>query len=155
MSTNYECALTGLESDPSMHDESDGLGDLPVGWTRVVWSRRSYNPKWVRIQQVKEMKTQAILSQVPDSERGKQEPLVRIQLDAEFFGLENSTPMYLAEEDVVFISDSGDIVSAVNEVRSQLGMNPIEFEEDDEETSDKSADEAINQELDSAKQEGT
>lgn len=132
MSIDYECALSGLEAEPGVMDDSDGLGDLPVGWTRVVWSRRSYNPKWIRIQQVKELKVQAILNQIPESERPKQEPLVRIQLDAEFFGLENSTPMYMSEQDEVFISDSGDIVTAINEVRTQLGMEPLVFDEGEE-----------------------
>lgn len=159
MSTSYECALSGLESEPGMNDDSDGLGDLPVGWTRIVWSRRSYNPKWIRIQQVKEMKTQAILSQVPETERPKQEPLVRIQLDAEFYGLESSTPMYLTDEDVVFISDSGDIVAAINEVRGQLGMEALVYDEDGDEEEDgseaKAVEDAVEKELNSAEKEGT
>lgn len=145
MSTSYECALSGLEAEPGIADESDGLDDLPVGWTRIVWSRRVLNPKWVQIQQVKAMKKEAILNQVPETERPRQDPFVRIQLDAEFYGLESSTPMYMSDQDVVYISDSGDIVAAINEVRSQLGMEPVEF--DDADAEDDSVNTEINQAL--------
>lgn len=139
--SNYECALSGVESEPGIADESDGLGDLPVGWTKITWSRRGYNPRWLQIQGIKDMKLKAVLSQIPPEAQEMQEQVIRLQLDAEFFGLENATPMYLSEDEEVFISDSGDVVSTLNEIRTQLGMAELTFDEEE-----------IEKELDSAKE---
>jgi len=136
---DYECALTGIVAESSFPDDCDGLGDLPVGWTRVHLVRRQYNPKWLLIQQVKQNMIEALLQQVPEDLHSSQQYVVGLQVEAQFHSLEEQTPMYLSDvEDVVYISDSGEILGALNEIRSALSQEslpePLEEEEEEEES---------------------
>jgi len=133
----YECALSGLTTEAADHDDSDGLGELPVGWTEIRIRRRQYNPRWLAIQQVKESSVMGLLAQLPPEIRASQELGIRVQIDATFFGLEDSTPMYLSDiEDVVYLSDSEDILEGINEVRGSLGLDPVVQDEDEDEEED-------------------
>ena len=134
---DYECSLTGVVAESGFPDDCDGLGDLPVGWTRIHLVRRQYNPKWLLIQQVKQNMIEALLQQVPEDLHSSQQYVVGLQVEAQFHSLEEQTPMYLSDvEDVVYISDSGEILGALNEIRSSLSLEslpePLEEEEEEE-----------------------
>lgn len=131
----YECALTGITEASVPSDTSDGLDNLPVGWTKVTISRRSYNPKWLMIQQVKEAMIDGLMSQLPPDIQDLQRMAVALQVEAQFHAIEKDTPVYAKDiDDVVFLSDSGEIVESINEMRALLGLDAIvESEEDDEE----------------------
>jgi hypothetical protein len=129
----YECALTGLTEEGGQPDESDGLGDLPVGWTKVRITRRQYNPKWLLIQQVKQGMVEGLLQQFPAELRSVQQYALSIQVEAQFHGLESETPMYLPDvDDVIYISDAGEVMESFNEVREMLGLEPLPEEEDED-----------------------
>lgn len=134
MMYEYECAMTGLTREGGADDDSDSLGDLPVGWTRVQMTRRAYNPRWVMIQQVKEAMVANLLQQVPPEMQQVQSYVVSLQVDAQFHALESETPMYLPDiDDVVYLSNEGAIVESINELRDMLGLEALVLEEDDEE----------------------
>ena len=131
----YECALTGSTEAPGIEDDSDGLSDLPVGWTRIKLSRRRYNQKWLAIQQLKEVSVEGLLQQLPPESRDFQRYLVSLQIEAQFHSLEAATPMYESDEDTVYLSDSGEILASINEIRETLGLEPLSDDpsEDEEE----------------------
>jgi hypothetical protein len=130
----YECALTGLTEDAAYPSSSDGLEDLPVGWTKITMTRRQYNSKWLAIQQVKDATVEALLQQFPEEIREVQRFVVQIQVEAQMKALESDTPMYLTDvEDVVYVSDSGEVLSALNELRQNLGLEELPEEEDEAE----------------------
>lgn len=134
----YECALTGLTAPGVEPTDVDGLDDLPVGWMRIRITRRKYNPKWVLIQQVKEAMIDGIVSQFPPEVQDMQRYAVLIQVEAQFHGLEKDTPMYVPDvDDVVYLSDSGEILESINDIRNSLGLDSIStesIEEDEDET---------------------
>jgi hypothetical protein len=138
----YECALTGVVQQGGHEDQSDKLGDLPVGWTRIQMTRRQYNPKWVLIQQVKDAMVEGLMAQFPAEARGVQLYAVTIQVEAQFHSLEKDTPMYMPDvDDVVYISDSGEIADNVNEVREMLGLSELPEEGEEEEEEEEEEDE--------------
>lgn len=140
----YECAVSGNVAEAGLHDETDGLGDMPVGWTQIRMTRRQYNPKWVFIQQVKEAMMQNLLSQFPAEVAEAQRMPLLIQVEAQFHSLEKDTPVYTTDiEDVVYLSDKGDVIDSLNEVRELLGLEPVEKgeEEADEEEEAEEVDE--------------
>lgn len=126
MSFDYECALTGLGGLAGGEDDSDGMGDLPVGWTRVTITRRQFNPDWVLLQQVKGAMIDTLLQQIPEQYRAAQRPTVALQVTATYYAMEQDTPMYMADvEDMVFLSDSNEIVEDINDLRLSLGLDPV------------------------------
>jgi hypothetical protein len=132
----YECALTGQQSPAGISDDSDGMGDLPVGWTKITIQRRQYNPQWLLLQQVKEAMMAGILHQLPPEIRAQQAAAIELQVTATFYAMEQDTPMYEADvEDVVYLSDSGEIVEDINDLRQSIGLDPVEapmlFDEED------------------------
>lgn len=136
MEFEYECALTGVLEPGGQSSDSDGLGDLPVGWTKITITRRQYNPKWVLIQQVKDAMVEGLIQQFPPEVQEVQRYAVMVQVEAQFHGLEQDTPMYVSDvEDVVYLSDTGEIVETINEFRDTLGLQelPEEDEDDDDE----------------------
>ena len=119
----YECAMSGITAPPGPMDDSDGLGDLPVGWTRIHMIRRRENPEWAAIQQVKALILEGIVAQTPEEFRDAHRSMSEIHVRAQFHSLEEATPRFLADaEVVVYISDSGDVVDSLNEIRSMLGV---------------------------------
>jgi hypothetical protein len=149
----YECALTGRTEDGIQPDDSDGLGDLPLGWTRVQITRRQINPKWMLIQQVKQSVIEGILQQFPEELREVQRYAVMVQIEAQFHGLESSTPRYLPDvDDVVYISADGTILDTVNEIREMLNLPAIRDadEADEEDESEEDADDGDEEEAESA-----
>ena len=133
--SEYECALSGITEAPSEESNSDGLDDLPVGWTKVTIARRQFNPKWLMIQQVKEAMVEGLLSQIPAEMQESQRFLISVQVDAQFHGIESATSMYIRDvDDVVYLSDSGDIADSINEVRQLLGLDALAQLQEEEAT---------------------
>lgn len=134
----YVCALSGLHADAAPDDDCDGMGDLPVGWTRITFSRRQLNADWVQIQDAKERIVQVYLEQVPPEARDSQRLMFEIQVAAQFAALEAKVPKYVLDvEDTIELSDDDEVTSAINEVRDQLGLEPMpEFDDDLEEESE-------------------
>jgi len=132
----YECALSGLSAEGGYHFEEDGLEDIPPGWTEVRLSRRSYNPSWVVIQQVKKAMIEGLLAQLPEDARKAQALAIRLQVDAQFHQMERDTAVYLTDVETVYLGPrelSEDIGEAYNEAREMLGLEPIEDEAEEEE----------------------
>lgn len=141
MSSQYECAMSGIVEEGSPKSDSDGLGELPAGWTKVTFQRRQYNPKWIAIQQVKEATVDALLQQFPEEVRDVQRYVVQIQVEAQLHSLEKDTPMYILDvDDEVYLSDSNSILESINEIRENMGLTPVEgasdSDEEDEEKKD-------------------
>jgi hypothetical protein len=127
----YECALSGVTVPGEMPHAGDGLDDLPQGWFEVRLSRRTVNPKWLLIQNVKEAMLNALLSQYPKEVKQAQEVAIRLQLEAQFFALESATTPYLTDVETVYMSppeSSEDVAEAVNEVREMLGLTAASTE---------------------------
>ena len=130
MSTvEYECALTGVVEQGGQiekGEKADGLEDLPVGWTKITIQRRTFNPKWLLIQQVKEAMIEGLLSQVPADIQQMQRYAIMLQVEAQFHALEQATSMYAKDvDDIVYISDSGELIENINEMRELLGLDAI------------------------------
>lgn len=137
MEFEYECALTGVVEPGGQSSDSDGLDDLPVGWTKIAITRRQYNPKWLLIQQVKDAMVEGLIQQFPPEMQDLQRYAVMVQVEAQFHGLEKDTPMYAADvEDVVYLSDTGEIVETINEFRDTLGLPVLPDEDEDEDEDD-------------------
>ena len=127
---DYECALTGVTANGPYH-ESDGLEDLPVGWTKIQITRRGYNPKWLAIQQVKQEVVDGLLAQFPQEAPDEHRFAVALQIEAQFHGLESATPVFLADvEDTVYISDEVEVIEHINELRELLGLELLVSEEE-------------------------
>lgn len=126
MKFEYECALSGVTKEGGEFEDSDGLDDLPVGWTRIQITRRQYNPKYVALQNLKRGTLQQMLAQMPVEMRKGQLPYLELQVEAGFYALEQDTPMYLSDvDDVVYFSDDIEVIDAVNKVREMLGLEVL------------------------------
>jgi hypothetical protein len=125
---DYECALTGIQAESGIEDESDGLGDMPLGWTRITINRRRINPRYVLLQRIKEAQVQSLILSIPEEHRAGQLEAVELQVDAGYYAMEQDTPLYVTdEEEVVFLSDSVDIAEDINELRQSLGLEAFEL----------------------------
>ena len=130
----YECAVAGTTVPPAPYNDSDGQGDLPVGWTRITITRRQYNPKWVMIQQTKQSMIEGLIQQLGPDLPDFQQYALSLQVEAQFHGLESETPMYLPDvEEVVHLSGSPEIMEEVNSMRELIGLEPLLEEEEEEE----------------------
>lgn len=132
----YECSLSGITSPGDMPHAEDGLDDLPVGWFELRLSRRVPNPKWVLIQQVKEAMVSALISQYPPEVREAQEVAIRVQLEAQFFAMENATSPYITDVETIYLSppeSSEDVAEAIDSLRETVGLPPFEEGDDDDE----------------------
>jgi hypothetical protein len=124
MSFDYECALTGVGSNSGFFGESDGMGDMPVGWTSVTFKRRQVNPDWVQLQQIKEAMVTGLINQLPEEYRVTQRSAVEMQVNASYYAMEQDMDMYYADvEDTVYLSASGDILEDINDLRLSLGLD--------------------------------
>jgi hypothetical protein len=124
----FECALSGVSTaGDGGASPDDELEDLPVGWTKVTFERRRYNPEWVAIQQVKSIVKSGIMSTIPEEIRAESEWTVDMQVRSQFFVMEQATPRYMSEVEEVYISDSSEVVEPYNEIRDQLGLDPVDF----------------------------
>ena len=138
---DYECALSGLTQsgiEEASVDSDDDLFDMPVGWTKVTFQRREYNPKWLMIQEMKQMVIQGMMTQVPEEMQRAQGWLFGLQAEAQFHSLEKDTPMFITVEDVAYVSDHGEVKEELAEMKDVLGLTSEEDEEDDEDLADES-----------------
>ncbi len=141
----YECALSGLVAPGSLSFDEDGLEDIPAGWSEVKLSRRVFNPKWVLIQQVKKAMIEGLLRQYPEAAKAGQEVAIRLQVDAQFYLMEQDTPPYITEVETVYLAPkelSEDVAEAYNQAREMLGLEPLVKNEPEEEEAEEAASEA-------------
>jgi hypothetical protein len=129
MQFDYECALTGLTQEGSDFFDEE-MGDLPANWTKITIQKRIYNPKWLMIQQVKQMAIQGLLQQLPPELQQSQAWALSLQVEAQFHHLESDTPQFITTEDVAFVSDGSDVVEHLNDIRDSLGLE-VEAEEEE------------------------
>lgn len=129
MSEEYECAISGQVEDAGLEEDADGLDDLPVGWTKITFHRRAWNPKWQTIQAVKEAGVETMLQSIPEEYREEQRGAVEVQVEASLYGIESSTPKYLVEETTLYVSDNEEVAETLKEIKTLLG---IESDEDDD-----------------------
>jgi hypothetical protein len=136
----YECALSGVVSAGQAHFDEDGLDDLPAGWTEVKFTRRTFNPKWVLIQQVKTAMVDGLSRQFPEAVQEAQQVAIRLQVSAQFYVMEQDTPVYITEVETVYLSSpeiSEDVAAAMNQARELLGLDALQLiEADDEDEGD-------------------
>jgi len=101
-SVRYVCDLSGestAANTDSQEEPDDDLGDLPVGWARVLIERRVENPDHVKLQQ-----TRAEMIQLVVTENESSDPdLARIMVDGQLAGALAVTPRWIVttEEAVV------------------------------------------------------
>lgn len=132
----YVCAISGITAPAGLEDESDGLGDLPSGWTRITITRRQFNPEWIVIQQAKEQIVESFLAQFPPELQDAQRLLFEVQVKAQFHSYEDSVDMYLPDvEDVLDCAGTGEVIELIDQVREQLGLSAMP-ENDGEEGDD-------------------
>lgn len=128
--TEYECALSGevAEKADLIVDEDD---DLPVGWTRITIERRTINPRWVYVQNVKAALVEAALMQVPEEAREQMYPLMAMQIEAQFAALEAQTEQYEIVPEVVFVApveSDEQLATEYNEIRAKFGLDAVGVE---------------------------
>lgn len=123
--SDFECSMTGNITSFDVDRDPDGLGDLPPGWTMIRFARRRINPEWALIQQVKAGLLQAALEQVPEEMREKQQALFGVQINAQFFSYEEATAQFLVDEDIAYVSDSGEVLDSLDEIREMLSLSPV------------------------------
>lgn len=141
---DYECALTGQVAEPAEADpqDRDGLKDLPVGWTKITFSRRQMNSRYMMLMQVQNAIVEGALNQVPAEVAELQRIVLTAQVEAQFHGLMRDTPMYEVDvQEEVFISDSGDVAETLNELREMLGLKAMPVAEPDETVDETDAEE--------------
>ena len=144
----YECALTSITSPGAEEDDSDGMEDMPVGWTKIRFTRRQFNPKWLALQQLKETMAQGAIMQHtgghPETATNQQKLGVALQIEASFYMLESDTPMYILDvDDSVFVSDSGEVIKSLDEIRDMVGLGPMPEISEESETNEPSEQEAV------------
>jgi hypothetical protein len=132
----YECSLSGIVAPGGPSYEKDELGDLPVGWTEVKFSRRVLNPDYVVIQQVKQAMIHGLVAQLPEEGKDTQSIIIRVQVEAQLKALQDATPPYITEVETVYLAPgslSPDVAEAYNEVRESLGLEALADDVDDAE----------------------
>lgn len=140
-SFEYECALTGVTEPGSHPENSDGLEDLPVGWTKVRMQRRCWNPKYLLLQKVKETIIEQLVGRYPPEQQALQRAAVTIQIEAQYHAYESDISMYLIDiDDTVFLSDSGEVAGSINELREMVGLERLKEEEEDEDEDEEESD---------------
>jgi len=127
MASEYVCALSGVEADEAdlVASTDDEAGDLPVGWSRITIQRRVVNPRWIEVQQGKAAVIEVTLLQMPEEAREQMRPLVTIQIDAQFSGLEGNVDAFLLEEETVYVSppeEDAAVATEFLELRERFGL---------------------------------
>lgn len=118
--------------------DEDGLGTLPVGWSRITIEKRDWNPKWVRIQATKIDMVRSALDQAlkqltaarqgtPPAPEMVEELKANIQLnvDAQFAALESLTEQFVVFSEVTYVSrleDSEAVAEDFFKARELLGF---------------------------------
>lgn len=141
LNTPFVCSMSGVvaDEDDAVHDapKGDVLGTLPVGWSRVTVERRLENARWDDIQQAKTTLVQMTLANVPEEHRGEAEPMIAMQVDAQFAALEAATDRYVTITEVLYVAPPEDDAELAKEwfaIRQTLGLSIPDAEEDDDAT---------------------
>ena len=144
-----ECGLSGVTSTEEdaldVEDYGGDDADLPEGWTKFTITHRRGNGTWEAVQEVKELTAASLLAQVAPEDRAEIEPVVMVQMEAQFAALENR-PGYartLLEEHVVFIAPhmrAEGLEAEVQALASLLGIDASAMLADDVEGDIDSAD---------------
>lgn len=99
-----QCVITGTETE--LVEVGDELVP-PPGWVEIRVVRRTPNPKFLLLTQVRKAQATQVFQQVPKQDRHKGlKDMIAIQLEAQYAALE-AKPEYqpvLTEEDAVFVS---------------------------------------------------
>lgn len=138
--TPFVCSMSGVvaDEDDAVIDapKGDVLGTLPVGWSRVTVERRLENTRWDDIQQAKNTLVQMTLANVPEEHRGEAEPMITLQVDAQFAALENMTDRYVTITEVLYVAPPEDDAELAKEwfnIRQTLGLSiPDDGDDEDE-----------------------
>ena len=141
MPRDIECAVSGIYAEPVAEFQDDGLEGLPPGWTQITFKRRTSNPKYHAIQQLKtamfeNMMFQAKQQPIPEEAREMQELAIQLQVEASMAALEAKTPLYLTTTEVLHIApadiDPG-IKSVVEYLKDNLSLTTFGDDEDEDE----------------------
>jgi len=141
MSSDIECAVSGIFAEPVEEFKEDGLGGLPPGRTQITGKRRAPNPKHFAIQQLKSamfenMMAQARQQNIPEDAREMQEMAIQLQVEASMAALEQKTPLYTTTTEVIYVAppdtDPG-IKQVVRLLQENLSLSSFGEEEDEEE----------------------
>lgn len=135
MNYEYECALSGLTQAgiDDLVDAEDDLLDMPVGWTKLTLQRREYNPKWLMLQEMKQTVIRGMMAAVPEEVQQNQGWMFGLQAEAQFYALEKDTPQFLTVEEVVYLSDNGEVREELDDLRESLGLSASDEDSDDDE----------------------
>ena len=120
------CALSGLAPlDSELVGGDDDNGDIPVGWCRVVLTRREPNPKWEAITAMKAALVEQALTQIPAKQRIDAQFAVELQIEAQFAALEATTAQFLVYEESAYIAPAirdVQIAAEIVKLRATLGL---------------------------------
>lgn len=137
--TPFVCSMSGVEADEddivTDAPKGDVLGALPVGWSRVTVERRLENPRWDEIQSAKAGIVQMTLTNVPDEHKAATQPMIEMQVDAQFAALEAATERYLTFTEVLYIAPPEDDAELAKEwfaIRKTLGLSVPDEDADDD-----------------------
>lgn len=130
----YVCALSGIvakEEDLVLDaGDDDALGELPLGWTRVVFFTRQLNPEWEALRYVQQALYDAQISDIPADAtpdvRSKRERMARLIARNSLYAVEERTPRYIVEEESVCFAPVGtsmELADAVKKLREMLGLS--------------------------------
>lgn len=128
----YECAVSGLTADGEDLGLKDNLGTLPRGWTKVTIERREFNPKYAAVQDLKQAMVQNIVKQFPEDQRDLQALAIALQVEAQFSGVEASTPAWTVVKEVAYLApgeSSSELRKVIDDIREKLDLAPSEWDE--------------------------
>lgn len=113
-SVRYVCDLSGestAANTDSQEEPEDDLGDLPVGWARVLIERRTENPDHVKL-----LHTRAEMVQLVVAENEGTDPdLARVMVDGQLAGALAVTPRWIVETEEAVVAPRwyGHLLAAV------------------------------------------
>lgn len=126
MSTGIVCALSGLVPlEAELVGGDDDHSDIPIGWIRVVLTRREPNPKGEAIIAMKAALVEQALTQIPAKQRADAQFAVELQIEAQFAALEANTPPFLIYEELAYIAPAirdVQIAAEIVKLRATLGL---------------------------------
>jgi len=146
----FVCSLSGVEAPEEEilpDDLADGLGLLPMGWTRLTIDRRLPSQDWQEVQQVKMLLAEAAFQQLPKEQQVPEaKRTIQIQIAAQFAALEASMSPFNNLQEVIFLAPpelDPALAKEFFDIRGRLGLPiPPEDDEEDEETAEGEVEEA-------------
>jgi len=113
-SVRYVCDLSGestASNTDSQEEPEDDLGDLPVGWARVLIERRVENPDHVKLQQTRAEMIQLVVNE----NEGTDPDLARVMVDGQLAGALAVTPRWIVETEEAVVAPRwyGHLLAAV------------------------------------------